>query len=117
MNASVWIMAIFNLGCGFVHSTAVLCVLRFLGGLGGCAPLNVGAGTLADMWSDEDHQYALAAYLLGPVLGPLIAPLIGSFITTALGWRWCFFILVIINFAVAVFGNIFFKETYPPSVL
>ncbi|WPK27422.1 hypothetical protein PUMCH_004809 [Australozyma saopauloensis] len=117
LNSSIWIVAIFNLGCGFVKTPAQLCILRFLCGLGGCAPLNVGAGTLADIWSDEQRQYAMAAYSLGPTLGPVLAPVIGSFIATGLGWRWCFFILAIFNFVVAVFGTIFFKETYSPRLL
>lgn len=117
LNMSIWIVAVFNLCCGFVENAAQLCVLRFLGGLGGCAPLNVGAGTLADMWSDEQRQYAMAAYSLGPTLGPVLAPVIGSFIATGLGWRWCFYILAIFNFVVAVLGTIFFKETYLPRLL
>lgn len=117
LNYSIWIVACFNLGCGFVTTPTQLCVLRFLGGLGGCAPLNVGAGALADLWSDEQRQYAMAAYSLGPTLGPVLAPVIGSFITTGLGWKWCFYILAIFNFAVAAFGTIFLKETYSPRLL
>lgn len=117
LNLSIWIMAIFNLGSGFVNTPVQLCILRFLGGLGGCAPLNVGAGTLADIWSDDQRQYAMAAYSLGPTLGPVLAPVIGSFIATGLNWRWCFYILAIFNFVVALIGTVFFKETYPPRLL
>lgn len=117
LNVSIWIVAIFNLACGFVTTPAQLCVLRFLGGLGGCAPLNVGAGTIADLWNDEQRQYAMAAYSLGPTFGPILAPVIASFILTGLNWHWCFFVLAIFNFAVAVFGAFLFRETYPPRLL
>lgn len=117
LNISIWIVAIFNVSCGFVKTPVQLCVLRFLGGLGGCAPLNVGAGTLADLWNDDERQYAMAAYSLGPTLGPVLAPIISSFIVTYLNWHWCFWILAIFNFAVAAFGLFFFQETYPPRLL
>lgn len=117
LNVLIWVIAAFNLGCGFVKTPAQLCVLRFLGGLSGCAPLNVGAGTLADMWSDKQRQLAMAAYSLGPTLGPILAPIISSFILTGLNWHWCFYILTIFNAAVAAFGLIFFKETYTPRLL
>lgn len=117
LNLSIWIVAVFNLACGFAKTPTQLCVLRFLGGLSGCAPLNVGAGTLADLWNDDERQFAMAAYSLGPTLGPILAPIIGSFIVTGLNWHWCFFVLAIFNFAVAAFGLFFFKETYSPRLL
>lgn len=117
LNLLIWIVAVFNLVCGFAKTPAQLCVFRFLGGLGGCAPLNVGAGTLADLWNDNERQFAMAAYSMGPTLGPILAPIIASFIVTGLNWHWCFYVLAIFNFVVAVFGVIFFKETYPPRLL
>lgn len=117
LNVSIWITAIFNLACGFVKTPAQLCVLRFLGGLGGCAPLNVGAGTLADLWADDQRQFALSVYSLGPTLGPVLAPVISSFVVTGTSWHWCFFVLAIFNFAVAIFGVFFFRETYAPRIL
>lgn len=117
LNLSIWIVAIFNLACGFVKTPAQLCVLRFLGGLGGCAALNVGAGTLADLWNDSERQFALAGYSLGPTLGPVLAPILSSFIVTGLTWHWCFYILAIFNFAVAAVGTYLFKETYSPRLL
>lgn len=117
LNLSIWIVAVFNLVCGFAKTPAQLCVFRFLGGLGGCASLNVGAGTLADLWNDNERQYAMAAYSLGPTLGPVLAPIISSFIVTGLDWHWCFYILAIFNFIVAAVGTVFFKETYSPRLL
>ena len=117
LNLSIWIVAVFNLACGFAKTPLQFCIFRFLGGLGGCTPLNVGAGTLADLWNDEERLYALAAYSMGPTFGPVVAPVIGSFIVTGLDWHWCFYILAIFNFVVAFLGLIFFKETYAPALL
>lgn len=117
LNISIWVGAIFNLCCGFAKTTAQLCIMRFIGGLCMCSPLNVGAGTLADIWRDDERNMAMGFYSVAPTLGPVIAPVISSFIVTGLDWHWCFYILAIFNFAVAIFGTIFFKETYSPKLL
>lgn len=117
LNLSIWIIFVFNLCCGFTNTTAQLCVLRFLGGLGGCAALNVGAGTIADLFDDKSRNFAMALYSICPTLGPVISPIMSGFIVENLSWRWCFWILSIFNGAVAVFGTIFFKETYSPKLL
>lgn len=117
LNLSIWLVALFNLVSGFAKTPAQLCVFRFLGGLGGCAPLNVGAGALADMWSDNERQFAMAAYSLGPTLGPILAPILASFVVTGLNWHWCFFVLTFFNVAVAAVGLLLLQETYPPRLL
>lgn len=117
LNISIWITFVFNLACGFIKTPAQLCVLRFLGGLGGCAPLNVGAGTLADVWSDDQRLVAMAFYSMGPLLGPVIAPVISGFVVQRANWHWCFYYLAIFNFATAVLGTLTFEETYSPKLL
>ncbi|KAG2731400.1 hypothetical protein G9P44_005816 [Scheffersomyces stipitis] len=117
LNVSIWLIFIFNLACAFAKTTAQLCIFRFLGGLGGCAALNVGAGTLADLFSDDERQIAMAIYGMCPSLGPVIAPIIGGFIISHKEWPWVFYVLAMFNGAVAVFGTIFFKETYSPKLL
>lgn len=117
LNVSIWVIFVFNLACAFAKTTTQLCVFRFLGGLGGCAALNVGAGTLADLWSDSDRQMAMAAYSICPSLGPILSPVISSFIIENKSWPWIFYVLAIFNGAVAFFGTLFFRETYSPRLL
>ncbi|KAK6202555.1 major facilitator superfamily domain-containing protein [Scheffersomyces amazonensis] len=117
LNISIWIICIFNLACGFAKNTVQLCVFRFLGGLGGCAALNVGAGTLADLFNDSERQMAMAAYSICPTMGPILSPIISSFIITGKSWHWVFYVLAIFNGAVALLGTIFFRETYSPRLL
>lgn len=59
----------------------------------------------------------MAANSLGPTLGPVLAPVEGSLITIILKIRWCFYVLAVDNFVVAITGAIFFNETYLPRVL
>lgn len=117
LNISVWISFIFNLACAFSKNTAQLCIFRFLGGLGGAAPLNVGAGTIADLWDDRGRQFAMAAYSISPSLGPVISPIMSGFIVENTHWKWVFLVLAILNAVVAFVGTLLFKETYSPKLL
>jgi multidrug resistance protein len=117
LNILIWANFFFNLGCGLCHTPAQLCVFRFLGGLAGCAPLNVGAGTLADLYDDDERLVAMAFYSMCPTLGPVLSPVISGFIVSHIGWRWVFHVLSIFNFVVAVVGTLLFRETYSPRLL
>lgn len=117
LNISVWISFIFNLACAFAKTTTQLCIFRFLGGLGGAAPLNVGAGTIADLWDDRGRQFAMAAYSISPSIGPVISPIISGFVVQNTHWKWVFIVLAILNGVVAAVGTLLFRETYSPKLL
>ncbi|CAM9016400.1 unnamed protein product [Wickerhamomyces anomalus] len=42
---------------------------------------------------------------------------IAGYIVERADWRWCFYVLCMFNFAIAVGGNLFLKETYAPTLL
>lgn len=117
LNISVWINFFFNIGCALCQTPAQLCIFRFLGGLGGCASLNVGAGTLADLYDDDERLVAMAFYGICPTLGPVLSPVISGFIIANMNWRWVFYVISIFNGFIAIFGTIFFRETYSPKLL
>lgn len=43
--------------------------------------------------------------------------MIAGYIVEGANWRWCFYVLVIINFVIAIGGNLFLRETYAPTLL
>lgn len=65
----------FNLGCGFAKTKAQIIVFRFFAGLGGSAPLAIGGGVLADLFTAEERGRAMAIYSLAPLLGPAVGPI------------------------------------------
>lgn len=65
----------FNLGCGLARTKAQLIIFRFLAGLGGSAPLAIGGGVLADLFTAEQRGKAMSIYSLTPLLGPAIGPI------------------------------------------
>jgi multidrug resistance protein len=117
LDVSVWILFAFNLGCAFSTDPVQMCILRFLAGLGGSAPICIGLGVLSDMFDTKDIALANSIYALGPVIGPCVSALIAGIIVDHVDWRWCFYVLSIINGIAAVSGNFILEETYAPTIL
>lgn len=91
---------VFNFVCAFAPNTGAMLAFRFLSGLGGSAPLAIGAGVLGDLWRAEERGKAASLYSLGPLLGPAVGPIAGGWIAQRLpdnGYRWVFFSTTIVR--------------------
>lgn len=117
LDISIWMSFFFNIGCAFSKTTTQMMVCRFVGGLFGSSPINIGAGVISDLFDAKSRNFALAGFSLAPLLGPVIAPVIAGFISDHMQWRWIFYVLSIFNGVVAVLGTLFYKETYAPALL
>lgn len=117
LDLSIWMSFFFNIGCAFSKNTAQILIFRFIGGLFGSTPLNVGAGVISDLYDAKSRNSALAAFSLAPLLGPVLAPVVSGFVSQNLQWRWVFYILCMFNGAIALLGTIFYRETFPPKLL
>ncbi|KAH7149750.1 major facilitator superfamily domain-containing protein [Dactylonectria estremocensis] len=111
------LFVVFNVGCAKAPNLNGLIVLRLLAGLAGCCPLTLGAGSIADMISQEKRGAAMASWVLGPILGPIIGPIAGGYLTQDKSWRWSFWVVAIVAGAIAVANLIFMQETYPYTIL
>jgi multidrug resistance protein len=107
----------FVVGCALAPTLDALIAFRFLSGIFGSCPITNGGGSIADMITQEKRAAAMAAFSVGPLLGPIIGPVAGGFLADAKGWRWVFWLLVIIAGVVAVVLFGFMKETYAPVIL
>lgn len=107
----------FNLAAGFANNVPQMIAFRFLSGLGGSAPLGIGGGVLADLWSPMERGRAMALYSLMPLLGPAIGPIAGGFIARYSTWRWVFYSTSIAAFFIQILGFFFLKETYAAEIL
>ena len=81
------------------------------------APLTIVGGTLADMWRNEERGVPMAAFSAAPFLGPAIGPLVGGFIADNLGWRWLYWIQLILAGAIYAAMVLTVPETYAPTIL
>ncbi|KAM5348548.1 hypothetical protein ACJ41O_008372 [Fusarium nematophilum] len=111
------LFVVFNIACAKSPNLASLIVFRLLAGLAGCCPLTLGAGTLADMISQEKRGAAMSSWVLGPLLGPVIGPIAGGYLSQSKGWRWSFWVVSIVAGAIALATIVFMRETYAYALL
>ncbi|WFD32005.1 hypothetical protein MSPP1_003047 [Malassezia sp. CBS 17886] len=114
------IFLIFNVGCGLSKTATQMIVLRFFAGLAGCAPLSLGAGTVADLFTPDERGTAMSMYTLSPVLGPCIGPIFAGWIIQEYGpekWPWIFWVSTMFGGLVALAGVFTLRETYAPRIL
>ncbi|KAH6624032.1 major facilitator superfamily domain-containing protein [Chaetomium sp. MPI-SDFR-AT-0129] len=101
------------IGCALAPSIESLIVFRFFSGIGGSGCLTLGAGVIADVFRVEQRGSAIGMYTLGPLIGPTIGPVVGSWLSQTIGWRWDFWIVLIVSVIVTGLFEIFTTETNP----
>lgn len=113
---TMFIAVIFLIPCAVAKNIATLLVCRAIDGIAFSAPMTLVGGTLADMWRNEERGVPMAAFSAAPFIGPAIGPLVGGFLGQAKGWRWLYWIQLILSGAVFVL-LILMPETYTPALL
>ncbi|PLB44946.1 MFS general substrate transporter [Aspergillus steynii IBT 23096] len=106
-----------NVACALAPSLPSLVGFRFLAGSAGCAPLALGAGTLADVITPERRGLAISIWAVGPVIGPVVGPVCGGFLTQNVSWRWVFWVIAIAGGVSTGVSFILLRETYAPIIL
>lgn len=112
------IFLVFNLSCGFTKTQAQYCIMRFLAGLFGSAPLAIGGGVISDMFEPHDRGRAISWYSLAPMLAPCVGPITSGWIVEKnVSWRWIHWMWTAFGALVASIGLIVLAETYQPRLL
>ena len=73
----------------------------------------LGAGVISDVFRTDERGFAMGIYTLGPLVGPTIGPLIGGYLAQTIGWRWDFWIVLIVAVTITALTEIFNSETNP----
>ncbi|KAL4787000.1 major facilitator superfamily domain-containing protein [Aspergillus varians] len=108
---------IFLIPCAVAKNIGTLIVCRAIDGIAFSAPMTLVGGTLADMWKNEERGVPMAAFSASPFLGPAIGPLAGGFLSDAAGWRWLYWLTLILAFVSWVFITFTVPETSAPAIL
>jgi len=82
-----------SLGCILAGSVDLLCLFRFLQGLGGCAGIIISNAIVRDRTSARETARAFSMLMLVMGLAPILAPLAGGLVLTLWGWRAIFVVL------------------------
>ncbi|KAI0132111.1 major facilitator superfamily transporter [Xylariales sp. AK1849] len=115
--STLLIAVVFIIPCAVADNIATLLVCRAIDGIAFSAPMTLVGGTLADLWRTEERGVPMAAFSAAPFIGPAIGPLVGGFLSEGLGWRWLYWIQLILSGAVWILITFTVPETYAPTIL
>ena len=90
------LFVIFTVCTALSNGIGMLLAFRLLMGLSGAVPITIGAGSIADVFPAEKRGRAMSMWSVGPLLGPCIGPLAGGYLIQAAGWRWVYWLVVIL---------------------
>ncbi|KAJ4186299.1 hypothetical protein NW759_016949 [Fusarium solani] len=107
----------FTVVCAKAPSLTSLIIFWFFAGAFGAAPMANEGGSIADMYIAEERAGVMAVFSVGPLIGPIIGPVIGGFLTQAKGWRWDFWVIVIVAGAISGAMLLVLRESYAPVLL
>jgi DHA1 family bicyclomycin/chloramphenicol resistance-like MFS transporter len=85
--------------CALAPNMIVLLVARFIGGFGVAAAQVAAASVPFDMYQGAEASKMVSRVVMFVSISPVIAPLIGQAIINAMGWRACFWFLLVFSVA------------------
>jgi len=88
--------AISSIACASSASVETLIVFRFFQALGGCVGMVASRAMVRDLFEVKDNAKVFSTLMLVVAVSPIIAPTLGGYITTYLGWRYIFGMLVFV---------------------
>ncbi|KAH9814728.1 major facilitator superfamily domain-containing protein [Melampsora americana] len=109
---------ILQLGEALNTNLHTILIIRFLSGVTASAPLTNCGGLIADIWDPIHRAPAISIFTASAFIGPVLGPIVGSFVAGSyLGFRWIFWLMMIVGggcLAMVFFG---LPETYAPILL
>lgn len=114
---SLPIMIVASVGVALSRNVGDIIGTRVLQGIGGCAVLSVGAGSVGDLYRPTQRANAMGWFYSGALMGPSFAPVIGGLFTqyTRLSWRSAQYFVAGVTGLAFSFTFFFLPETsHPP---
>ena len=89
-----------SLGCALAVSVNELIAFRLVQALGGCVGIVAARAMVRDLFEVKDNAKIFSSLMLVVAVSPIIAPTLGGYVTSVLGWRYVFGMLIIVGFIV-----------------
>jgi len=115
--STLFLAVLFTIPGAVAKNIGTLLVTRAIAGIAFSAPMTLVGGTLADLWKNEERGVPMAAFSAAPFIGPAIGPLAGGFLADACGWRWLYWIQLILSGIAWALITSTVPETYTPTLL
>ncbi|KFA53880.1 hypothetical protein S40293_08248 [Stachybotrys chartarum IBT 40293] len=106
-----------TLGCAVTDSYAGMLVSRLLTGMGASVFATLTGGVVSDVYHKENRNTPMSLYSLVIMVGTGLGPLISGILVDRAGWRWIFYIQMLLIGTTTLSILLFFKETRSNIVL
>ncbi|KAG4034582.1 hypothetical protein MFRU_003g05390 [Monilinia fructicola] len=117
MLATFFGYTVFTLGCALTPTWGGLLAFRILAGVNASSPISVCGGVFADIYKDPvTRGRAMAIFSGATCVGPISGPIISGYMSPEFGWRWTFWIGLIVAGG-SWLPLVFLPETYGPVLL
>ena len=113
--AGLCIYLLASIGCAMASSVNALILFRLLQALGGCAGMVAARAIVRDSFEVKENAKIFSLLMLVVAVSPIIAPTAGGYVTSFLGWRYVFVILIFICLAILVGVYFFLPESKAPD--
>src|SRR6476646_2292085 len=113
--AGLCIYLIASIGCALAASVNALIALRLLQALGGCVGMVAARAMVRDLFEVKENAKVFSMLMLVVAVSPIIAPTLGGYITSVLGWRYVFVMLIIVDVIILTCIYFMLPESKPPD--
>jgi MFS transporter, DHA1 family, multidrug resistance protein len=110
---SIYLFA--SIGCALATSVNALILFRLLQALGGCAGMVAARAMVRDLFEVKQNARIFSTLMLVVAVSPIIAPTLGGYITSTLGWRYVFAILILVNLIILLGVYFLLPESREPN--
>jgi DHA1 family bicyclomycin/chloramphenicol resistance-like MFS transporter len=104
-----------SVGCAFAASVNALIMLRLLQALGGCVGMVAARAMVRDLFEVKENAKIFSMLMLVVAVSPIIAPTLGGYITSVLGWRFVFAMLIIVDIIILTGIYLLLPESKKPD--
>lgn len=102
--AGMAVISVWTLANGFATSSVQLAIFRALQGIGAAMTVPSGVGIISSFFISRDRTKALTYFGAAGAVGFCLGLILGGFITSSLGWRYLFYITVIVTSILGALG-------------
>jgi DHA1 family bicyclomycin/chloramphenicol resistance-like MFS transporter len=104
-----------SLGCALAASVNALIVLRLLQALGACVGMVAARAMVRDLFEVKENAKVFSMLMLVVAVSPIIAPTLGGYVTSVLGWRYVFAMLIVVDLIILTGVYFLLPESKKPD--